>query len=122
MPPSTAPPSPTVTCSTFTSPLMTPSIWISPPPEMSPSNVMSAPISEAPRCGRTADRGASARAASGAAAPCVAGCGVEGVAGAAPGCWGLEPGLLNIVAGLYETEGVLGAAVHPHLVVKVGAR
>ena len=43
-----------------------------------------------------------------------------GVAGVA-GCGVLEFGLLNIVTGLYEAEGVFGAAVDPHFVVQVRA-
>ena len=36
--------------------------------------------------------------------------------------WGvLELVLLNIVAGLHKSEGVLGTAVHPHFVVQVRA-
>src|SRR5580658_176971 len=116
MPPSTTPPSPTVTCSMRTSPLILPSTWISPPPEMSPSITMSAPMID----GALGARGAAWRIDSddgaGAALGAVEGAvvwGVEGVAepvGVEPG-WGvLELGLLNIVAGLYETEGVLGTA------------
>ena len=51
------------------------------------------------------------------------GCGAgvaPGVAGV-PGCGVLEFGLLNIVTGLYEAEGVFGAAVDPHFVVQVRA-
>lgn len=51
------------------------------------------------------------------------GCGVgvaPGVVGVA-GCGVLEFGLLNIVTGLYEAEGVFGAAVDPHFVVQVRA-
>jgi hypothetical protein len=70
------------------------------------------------------------RAGSGVAAATLgAGCGVAvacgagvapGVAGVA-GCGVLEFGLLNIVTGLYEAEGILGAAVDPHFVVQVRA-
>src|SRR6185437_9304796 len=56
---------------------------------------------------------------SGAAAVCG---GVDGgVAPVGVGCGVLELGLLNIVAGLHKSEGVLGTAVHPHLVVQVRA-
>src|SRR5580692_6096421 len=78
---------------------------------------MSAEISEATRAARlTGGRGASGTgAAATGAAP--AGCGVAGVFG-----WGvLEVGLLNIIAGLYETEGVLSGAVDPHFIVQVRA-
>src|SRR5580698_1174452 len=107
MPPSTVPPSPTVTCSTRMSPLIVPSTWISPPPEMSPSSSMSPPMIDEPFGGRGAGAGVGAGVAPGVAG--VAGCGV------------LEPVLLNIVAGLYEAEWVLGAAVDPHFIVQVRA-
>src|ERR1700723_2033234 len=121
MPPSTAPPSPTVTCSMRTSPLMVPSTWISPPPEMSPSSTMSPPMIDEPFGGRGAGRagsGADAVVAGAAWGVAVAaGCGDGDVDGdvAAPGvvgvvgCGVLEFGLLNIVTGLYEAEGVFGA-------------
>src|ERR1700677_2460692 len=117
MPPSTWPPSPTVTCSTRTSPLTLPSIWSSPPLETLPSGVISAPMTEEPlpEAGRGADRGGSecdAGAVAGAA-----GCGVgAGVGHGWLGCGVLEFGLLNIVAGLYEAHGVLGTSVDPHFV------
>src|ERR1700744_5027006 len=121
MPPSTTPVSPTVTCSTRTSPLMVPSTWISPPPEMSPSNTMSAPMLDVPfwGLGAGAERGGSV---CGADDICGAGCGPDwgaGVGVGCPGCGWLEFGLLNIVAGLHETEWVLGSAVHPHFVVQM---
>lgn len=59
----------------------------------------------------------------GAGCGVTAGCGAgaaPGVAGA-PGCGVLEFGLLNIITGLYEAEGVFGAAVDPHFVVQVRA-
>ena len=75
-------------------------------------------------------RGAGVRAGSGAAAAVagatcgvLAGCGAgvgPGVAGVV-GCGVLEFDLLNIVTGLYEAEGVFGAAVDPHFVVQVRA-
>src|SRR5579872_2257050 len=125
MPPSTAPPSPTVTCSTRTSPLIVPSTWISPPPEMSPSSTMSPPIIDEPFGGRGAGRAGSGVGAAmvGAGDGAAVGCGVgvaPGVAGVV-GCGVLEFGLLNIVTGLYEAEGVFGAAVNPHFVVQVRA-
>jgi hypothetical protein len=52
------------------------------------------------------------------AAACGAGV-APGVAGVV-GCGVLEF-LLNIVTGLYEAEGVFGAAVNPHFVVQVRA-
>ena len=77
-------------------------------------------------------RGAGVRAGSGAAAAVAgAACGVlvgcDAGAGVAPGvvgvvgCGVLEFDLLNIVTGLYEAEGVFGAAVDPHFVVQVRA-
>src|ERR1700722_13940216 len=120
MPPSMTPPSPTVTCSTRTSPLMVPSTWISPPPEISPSSTMSPPMIDEPFGGRGAGRAGSGAAVDtvGAACGAAVGCGdgvAPGVAGA-PGCGVLEFGLLNIITGLYEAEGVFGAAVDPHFV------
>src|SRR5580658_9167536 len=105
MPPSTAPPSPTVTCSTRTSPLIVPSTWISPPPEISPSSTMSPPMIEEPFGGRGAGRAGSGAAVTvvGEADGVVVICGegvAPGVAGVA-GCGVLEFGLLNIVTGLY---------------------
>src|SRR5580704_807066 len=120
MPPSTWPPSPTVTCSTRTSPFTVPSIWISPPPEILPSSTMSAAIREVtlgPRAGAGRAEVSSVGAGAGAAA---AGCGAAGVAAGWPPV-GVLVGLLNIIAGLYETEGVLGAAVDPHFIVQVRA-
>ena len=83
---------------------------------------------EEPLGGRGAGRAVSGAAAltgatGGVLADCGAGCGAvvaPGDAGVA-GCGVLEFGLLNIVAGLYESQGVLGTAVHPHLVVQVRA-
>src|SRR5579871_5635606 len=112
MPPSTTPPSPTVTCSTRMSPLTVPSTWISPPPEMSPSSTMSAPMVDEPFGGRAATRGGSGAAMGAAAlgAGAGVGCGAAdgGVVAPGVGCGVLELFLLNIVAGLYETEGVFG--------------
>jgi len=72
--------------------------------------------------GRGAGRaGSGAAALAGAACGVLAGCGVApGVVGVV-GCGVLEFVLLNIVAGLYKTEGVFGAAVDPHFVVQVRA-
>jgi hypothetical protein len=76
--------------------------------------------------GRGAGRAGSGVAAATLGAGCGAavGCGAgvaPGVAGVA-GCGVLEFGLLNIVfTGLYEAEGVFGAAVDPHFVVQVRA-
>jgi len=75
---------------------------------------------------RGAARAGSGAADAGLAEPVwgvLAGCGVGaalGVAGA-PGCGVLEFCLLNIITGLYEAEGVFGAAVDPHFVVQVRA-
>src|SRR5579871_5159809 len=108
MPPSTVPPSPTVTFSTRTSPLIVPSIWTSPPPVMLPSRVMSLAISDASFWARgaiAADRAASGVAGAGST---LVGAGAPGVGGV-----GLFEVLLNIVAGPYEAEGILSAAVDP---------
>ncbi len=75
--------------------------------------------------GRGAGRAGSGVGAAmvGAGVGAAVGCGVgvaPGVAGV-PGCGVLEFGLLNIVTGLYEAEGVFGAAVNPHFVVQVRA-
>ena len=73
--------------------------------------------------GRAGCSGAEGMGAGAAAWGVAAGCG----AGVAPGvvgvvgCGVLEFGLLNIVTGLYEAEGVFGAAVNPHFVVQVRA-
>lgn len=74
--------------------------------------------------GRGAGRAVSVAAVRvGAACGVLAGCSAgvaPGVAGVA-GCGVLEFDLLNIVTGLYEAEGVFGAAVNPHFVVQVRA-
>lgn len=79
---------------------------------------------EEPFGGRGAGRTVSVDAATaGAACGVFAGCGagvVPGVGGMA-GCGVLEFDLLNIVTGLYEAEGVFGAAVDPHFIVQVRA-
>jgi hypothetical protein len=74
---------------------------------------------ETPFCERGAGRGGSG---AGAAAACGAGWGAGALCGWGEEGWGvLELDLLNIVAGLYEAEGVLRAAVDPHFVVQVRA-
>src|SRR5471030_1286783 len=98
-----------VTRSQRTSPLMAPSTCSSPPPVMLSSRVMSAAISEAAFCARCWG------VRSAGSPVCVIGSGFWGAGGAGGGLFGL----LNIVAGLHETQWVLGAAVHPHFIVQM---
>src|SRR5260221_11202060 len=116
MPPSTWPQSPTVTRSTRTSPLITPSTWISPPPEMLPSSVISLAISEASFWPRRPGVGVADAEGEGAAGRGSLGtAGASGFAGGAGPGGGLVVVLLNLIAGLHKAHGGLGAAIHPRL-------